>query len=176
MKYISREDIERRAHELLRSHDAYEVPVPLELVAHRLGLKVQRVPLGESISGVLVLSDGGGMIGVNSDQPEVRQRFTIAHELGHFLLHKGKSELFIDRTFVAFRNSSSATGKERVEIQANQFAAALLMPEELLSREAMDMVIDLAEGDLINTLADRFGVSSQSMTFRLENLKMLGPA
>ena len=173
MKRLSRAEVERTASELLHALDAYDVPVPLEIVAHRLGLKVQRVPLGESVSGVLVVSEKGGRIGVNSEQPEVRQRFTIAHELGHFVLHRGESELFIDRTFRAFRNQDSATGKDRAEIQANQFAAALLMPEELLKREVGDDMIDLAEADLINTLAERFGVSSQSMTFRLENLKLL---
>jgi len=173
MKYVPTEALEQRANDVLTSLNAYDLPVPLEVVAHRLGLVVERVPLGEGISGVLVVSEGRGRIGVNSEQPTVRQRFTIAHEIGHFLLHREDSDLFIDKTYVAFRDSESAKGEERAEIQANQFAAALLMPAQLVQRELSDELVDLAATDTIDQLAARFGVSVQSMAFRLENLGLM---
>jgi len=61
--------------------------------------------------------------------------FTIAHEIGHFILHHGESDLFIDTTYVAFRDSESTKGENRAEIQANQFAAALLMPALFIEQE-----------------------------------------
>ena len=173
MKYLQPKALENKAAALLESLDVLEVPVPVELIAHRLGLKVEDVRLGDEISGVLVISEGKGMIGVNSAHPGVRQRFTIAHEIGHFCLHQGESDLFIDKTYLAFRGSKSAEGKHRVEIQANQFAAALLMPAELVKRELGGELIDLAAVDVIEELAERFLVSSQSMTFRLDNLGLL---
>jgi len=173
MKYIPTELLEQQAFDVLTSLDAYEVPVPLELVAHRLGFAVKKVPLGDEISGVLVVADGKGHIGVNSEQAPVRQRFTIAHEIGHFLLHREDSVLFIDKTYVAFRDSESAKGEDRAEIQANQFAAALLMPGALLQRELNDQLVDLAATDIIDKMAGRFGVSVQSMTFRLDNLGLM---
>jgi len=173
MKYIPTLELEGQAEQLLASVDALDVPTPLDVVAHRLGLHVEEVPLGEDISGVLVVSGGRGMIGVNLTQPVVRRRFTIAHEIAHFVLHRDESELFIDKTFVAFRDSDSGKGARRAEIQANQFAAALLMPAELIERELGGQVVDLAATDVIEELAERFLVSSQSMTFRLDNLGLI---
>lgn len=173
MKYLATTSIEQCAEKVLTSLDAFEVPVPLELVAHRLGLAVEHVPLGEGISGVLVVSGPEGSIGVNREHPEVRQRFTIAHEIGHFVLHRNQRDLFIDKAFVAFRDTRAAKGGDRSEVQANQFAAALLMPAELVKRELRDQVIDIASEDVIETLAKRFGVSNQAMIFRLGNLDLI---
>ena len=173
MKYIPTEELENSAVDLLNSVDALEVPVPIEMVAHRLGLGVEQASLGDDVSGVLVVVEGKGLIGVNSEHPTVRQRFTVAHEIGHFRLHGDETDLFIDKSYVAFRDSKAGEGKHRLEIQANQFAAALLMPAELIKRELGGEVIDLAAADVIDRLAERFGVSSQSMTFRLEKLNML---
>lgn len=82
-----------------------QVPVPVELVAHRLNLQVKAALRGDDISGVLVVDNDQGMIGFNQAQAPVRQRFTIAHECGHFLLHQTENEasgLFVDRRYAAF--------------------------------------------------------------------------
>lgn len=92
------------------------------------------------------------------DEAPVRIRFTVAHELGHHFLGHGDSQR--DETF-------SALGIDPIEIAANQFAAALLMPETIV-RHYVDRVgiVD------IETLAKRFGVSQQAMGFRLRNLAL----
>lgn len=167
--------IEDRAHDLLVRYNCLRRPVPLDILAHRLGLRVQPALLGDEVSGVLVLDGEQGTIGVNSSQAPVRQRFTIAHEIGHYELHKSSSRLFIDKTYSAFlRSDASSTGEDRQEIEANQFAAALLMPSDLVRSELERIVIDLADESSLASLAENFQVSRQAMSFRLANLGYLG--
>ena len=118
---------ERRAERLLAESDSLKVPVAVEKVARHLGLIVQARPLGDA-SGVLVVESGRGMIGYNANHSQVRQRFTIAHEVGHFVLHAAgqQQRLFVDKS-VFRRDQASSKGDDREEIEANQFAAALLM-------------------------------------------------
>ena len=171
MKYVPAKTIEAKAVSVLREANALRIPVPVELVAHRLSLVVEPSMLGEDVSGVLVVGDGSGTIGVNQAHPPVRQRFTVAHEIGHYVMHRASSDLFIDKGYTAvFRDTKSSTGAERAEIQANHFAAALLMPAELLLPEIRRSGFDLADEDALGTLAEKFQVSTQSMSYRLSNL------
>lgn len=166
--------IEAKAHKLLEDHNCLRRPVPLDVLAHRLGLRVQPAILGDGISGVLVLDGENGTIGVNSSQAPVSQRFTIAHEIGHYELHRASSRLFIDKAYSAFlRSEASSSGEDRQEIQANQFAAALLMPADLVRAEVKRIGIDLADESSLSSLADAFQVSRQAMSFRLANLGLL---
>lgn len=150
------------------------IPVPVELIAHRLNLEVEAAPLGDDVSGVLVVGKNAGTIGYNSAQSPVRQRFTIAHEIGHYVLHaaESKDKLFIDKQYTASyrRDSASSTGGEIEEIQANSFAAALLMPEELIRQELKTMHFDMGNEDALFQLASKFEVSSQAMSIRLGSL------
>ncbi len=117
------------------------------------------------------------IIGVNATHPPTRQRFTIAHEIGHFLMHSERS-MFVDKT-VVFRDRSSSLGTDAEEIEANQFAAALLMPETLVLSEVKALVASSKSrnGDRwVKQLAKQFDVSPQSMQFRLANLGVFFPA
>jgi Zn-dependent peptidase ImmA (M78 family) len=77
----------------------------------------------------------------------------------------------IDKLFrVHLRSAASSTAEDVVEIEANAFAAALLMPEELVREDVRQLTLDIEDADEIKTLADRYCVSSQAMTFRLMNL------
>lgn len=173
MKYRSKKSIEQRAVQLLEEHGAMRAPVPVELIAHRLGLVVESAALGNDVSGLLVVKDGRGTIGVNQTHVPVRQRFTIAHEIGHYVLHREEAELFIDKGYAAARRDrTTSTGEDYGEIQANAFAAALLMPEPLVSAEVDRLAFDLGDEDALEALADKFQVSLQAMTFRLSNLEI----
>lgn len=78
------------------------------------------------------MDSGKGTIGFNPTESKTRQRFTIAHELGHFELHKQDSGLFVDKEFkMLFRDQNSSSGEIRKEQEANAFAAAILMPENI---------------------------------------------
>src|SRR6478752_4771595 len=97
--------IEKRASAILEELKIEKLPIPVHKVAESLGLVIKPYDLGEEISGVLVIEEGQGIIGFNPNESTVRQRFTIAHELGHYELHKDGNELFVDKNFkVLFRN------------------------------------------------------------------------
>ncbi len=174
MRFLPTESIERDAKRVLLKTATLRIPVPIETVAHRLKLVVHPIAIGQDVSGILVVNNDTGVIGVNKAHPLVRRRFTIAHELAHFVLHRAISNLFIDKGFVAvFRDQRSSRGEERKEIQANQFAAALLMPRDLLYGELQESEFDLGEEGTVEKLAERFNVSTQSMMYRLFNLGTL---
>lgn len=165
------QEIEEKAERLLKECGALKAPIPLDTVVHHLALTAQARPLAEA-SGVLVIENGRGVIGYNVNHSRVRQRFTIAHEIGHFVMHAADSRqrhLFVDRSMM-WRDADSSTGDDLQEIQANKFAAALLMPEKLIRDEMASSHFDLDDEDDVSNLAKRFNVSAAAMTFRLKNL------
>src|SRR3954470_14000587 len=98
---------------LLQQYGQAGPPVRVETLARRLKVDVRSGDLGE-ISGLLVRSGDSAIIGTNSTQSRVRQRFTIAHELGHFLLHEGLVR-HVDHNYrINYRSgeSSAATNVE----------------------------------------------------------------
>jgi Zn-dependent peptidase ImmA (M78 family) len=167
---------EQRARDLLRELGIDSPPVPVEEIAEQLGATISREPFRGGISGMLYRTGGRAVVGVNSAEPPTRQRFTVAHEIGHFLLHEGRP-LIVDRHVrVDRRDASSSMGTKHEEIEANAFAAELLMPEEMLRRHAEALVRDdpaLPADRLVNRLAREFGVSNQAMEIRLGALGYL---
>jgi len=167
----------REAEKVLREHNVKRPPVNVEVLAEKYARIVKR-PLDTEISGVLVPSaDGTFVILVNAQHPVVRQRFTVAHELGHLLLH-GYTTPHADRSF-KFRDSRATEGGAIEEIQANQFAAELLMPRELILEAAetrsfghvAETPEDEKEFDAwVAQLAYRFKVSKQAISIRLSSL------
>lgn len=157
-------DIESAAHAILSKFGVERAPVdPIDL-ATKSGIKVFDAEFeDDSISGMLRQEADGYTIYVNEKHPKSRRRFTVAHELGHFELHKEYGE-FVDSEINMFRTDESSTGANRLEIQANKFAAALLMPEHLLVN-ARQVTED------IDSLARLFGVSRAAMGFRIANMQ-----
>ncbi len=147
-------------------------------IAQRYNIDIRIEPIDGDISGFLLRQIGvaGAIIGLNRDQSTTRQRFTLAHELGHFFLHNNQDgELHIDRTsrfVVQLRDAKSSTGASDDEREANFFAAELLMPAAFLSDDVAGYGgLDLGdEQDVISKLASRYGVSTQAMSYRLSNL------
>ena len=99
------------------------------------------------------------MIRINKVHGKTRQRFSIAHELGHFVYHKDDENEFVDTTF--FRGMTSGNK----EYTANKFASELLMPEEQVRH-----LIDKENVRSVAELAARFGVSSAAMLYRVKEL------
>lgn len=115
-----------RAQELLGRLGIQSVPTPVEKIAKLLGAELRFSPLDNELSGMVYIKDEVPIIGVNSLHHPNRQRFTIAHELGHLELHRKMitSNVHVDKNFlVLMRDPKAATGTELFEIQANQFAA-----------------------------------------------------
>ena len=170
---MNKRSIEQRAAALLRETGVTDLPVDVEEVARRRGLHVVPHDLGEGVSGALFVERGVATIGYNPLHSEVRRRFTVAHELGHYELHARSGPLFVDRDFVvAYRDGRSSTGEVRKERQANAFAAALLMPASQIREAVRDLELDLIAEDeaALRPIAECFGVSVQAMTFRIMNL------
>src|ERR1019366_10729663 len=160
--------LEEEARKLLQSNGISRPPVPVENLARALEIDVRYSPGKQDVSGALIRDGSSVVIAVNSAQHENRQRFTIAHEIGHFLLHKGTEVHFDDDFQVNYRNAVSSEATNVDEIEANRFAAALLMPEEFLRRDLLrlkpnDKTIDNA----IHSLAVRYKVSTRAMELRL---------
>lgn len=142
--------------------------VPVDRIAKQIGVEVRFLPYEGELAGMLARSGGSPVIGVNSLHHRNRQRFTIAHELGHFLLHD--LDVHIDRDFrVRHRDAISSSATDPIEVEANRFAAELLMPYAMLADDLGDAGIDVERMEDVGPLAKRYGVSIQAMTHRISN-------
>ena len=164
--------MEKKVKQLLEEAGVDTTPVPVDQVAEHLGIEIKLADLGEDCSGVLVRNGNRAVIGVNWGHHYNRRRFSIAHEIAHFVLHEG--DTYIDKGYrVNFRDLEAGSGTKQEEIDANVFAAALLMPAEWVSEAFKQQPFDLTEDDGLEKLADKFEVSTQAMTYRLIKLQMI---
>lgn len=173
---MRRTKAEREAMVLLQRLHVRKPPVPVRTLAESMGIRVAEESLEDDVSGMLYRRAGGSLILVNRDHPSNRRRFSLAHEIGHLLLHN--AAVFIDKKVrIDFRDSRSALGVDLDEIQANQFAAALLMPEQWVLEQvnaARARRNPPTDENLIAELAAIFEVSEQAIEHRLANLGLLG--
>lgn len=170
----------REARRLLAEEAVKAPAVPVDKIAKKLALLVEE-SLPDDISGMLVplrppVRNKSWAIVVNRKHAEVRKRFTIAHELGHLLMHHF-TKPHADKAFkVRFRDALSSDGSVQEEIEANQFAAELLMPENLLlprlEEVGLDYALDSEEQQRkLGVIASAFGVSQQALQVRLASLR-----
>lgn len=158
---------------LLQDHSVDRPPVPIDRIARACGALVERRPFDGETCGFLLRQDDAILIGVNSAHHRHRQRFTVAHELGHMLMHRDEiGEVHVDHRFAFFlRDESSSTGEKPLERAANRFAAEILMPADFLRRDVREA--DIADEGALKVIARRYGVSVQAMTYRLANLGVI---
>ena len=119
---------------------------------------IRKKAMDNYMSGSLTYENGTWIMTVNSNQHPRRQRFTLAHELGHYILHKEKNAEFQDSTF--FRSSNM----DNLEYMANDFAAKLLMPDDIVKKFIDRGVRNLGD------LANKFEVSVAAMKFKVEKM------
>jgi Zn-dependent peptidase ImmA (M78 family) len=160
------------AQQLLEEYQ-YQIPIDVHQVSRDLGIMVIEQDLEDQVSGVLVIRGNSGTIGVNKNHHINRQRFTIAHECGHYLLHRTDDPVFIDATPVFFRDDISNEGRSLREIAANAFAAELLMPRNKLLEILHERPIDAFDEVALRRVAGMFGVSTQALTIRLTRLDLI---
>ena len=161
----------RQAADLLKRGRVKRAPIPVEKLAALLNAEIVLQPFSGEISGIVYRNeDGSAVIGVNSSHTTERQRFTIAHEIGHLLLHADEN-LHVDKNFpIGLRNEISGKSVNDNEIEANQFAAALLMPPDFMAEDIKPLVgKDVIFA--ITKLAKKYGVSEQAMSIRLSSLR-----
>jgi Zn-dependent peptidase ImmA (M78 family) len=163
---LSRDQVESRAAEILHAHGLNSIPIdPVEL-ANREGIKVHNAKFSEpNIAGLIAKRGTASSVLVENDDSPYRKRFTIAHELAHYFLHLKSDGEFVDTPTDLQRASSNPEGASpcRIEVEANQFAAALLMPAELV-KQVFPSVRSVEE------LARLFRVSREAMAIRLGTL------
>jgi len=162
---------------LARELGGEKPPINVEQIARKLGLRVAGAKLGAGVSGLLVTNDEEKCICVQAADSAERKRFTIAHEIGHFQLRHQFAEgthVHVDHGhLISQRSTRSSQGIDPIEVEANQFAACLLMPSNLLRTEVLQIDGPLRDGD-VERLASKFKVSEQAMTIRLSTLRLLG--
>lgn len=151
------------ARETLEKSGQDAVPVNVKAIAARLGVGLFFRPFPDALSAFLLRGEGRSVIGVNSTQSPVRQRFSAAHECGHFVLRHGDDSVF-DYAVPATSDGEPPGYDWQNEREANTFAAELLMPADRLQAEAATMSL--------RRLASRYEVSQEAMSFRLLNLEL----
>jgi transcriptional regulator with XRE-family HTH domain len=128
-----------------------------ELFESRLGLDIGFEPLPAGLDGLSLSSGGLGVALISSSIPATRQRFTIAHEVGH-LVAGDSQDLRVDENVFGHRSPD--------EVRANAFAAAFLMPEAAIRAAIPHGITE----EIVVDLLGRFGVSLDALAFRLHNV------
>lgn len=156
--------IEINAYNLLHRFGVHNPSVDVNAIAEKLGIEVNIGEMDQGISGVIYREKGKAVIGLNKDDTAERNRFTIAHEIGHFMMHRDQ-DLHVDSEEILFRRTSELGDPK--ETAANVFAAALLMPKAFLMKESKPSLKNISK------LAEKYNVSSQAMSYRLVNLGLV---
>jgi Zn-dependent peptidase ImmA (M78 family) len=144
-----------------------ERPVKLGRLARELGVAIKVSSLGTGVSGQIAREGDHYVIRVNRNEARERQRFTIAHELAHFLLHRDVIDSLPDGITDTVLYRSGAP--ERVEYEANRLAAELAMPMGLVERELREEFGGVVTEATIEALASKFEVSKAAMEIRLSS-------
>lgn len=151
---------------ILKAEPHLTIPVPIEELARQLDIKDIAQLETDGFEGGLLTDEArsAGIILVNGAARRGRRRFTIAHELGHFLIptHKPKqgAEFLCSRDDMRRWLDKDQNGYARMEAEANEFAALMLMPPPIWIK-AMGVYRDPALSQIIN-LAEKFDVSKEA--------------
>jgi Zn-dependent peptidase ImmA (M78 family) len=150
---------------LRRYWEGRSVPIDPFSICNKIGIQVLQTELPEDISGALIKEVGKDpMIVVHYADSRKRQRFTCAHELGHYIQRVSSGESLDAYDVVDLRSPLSREGTNASERFANNFAANLLMPFSEVSKRYKD-------GFTLIDLAATFDVSEEAMNYRLQYVK-----
>ncbi len=166
---MSRADVSARA--VTEELGLADLPVDPERTANSLGLIIARQDVDATVDGMLLRRDGRVMVGLNGARPSESQRFMLAHLIGHYRMH-ARRELILDGVVRYQHRRLGCIPTDREEAEANRFAGALLMPENVVRRMAREADFDTA-AQLVDLLAPRFDVSRAVMGYRLMSLGII---
>lgn len=162
-----------RAKELLNEIGFDEISdLPMDILVSGLGATLILTPLKNS-DGKIIRGNSKTLIKINSEIPyEEKIRFTIAHEIGHFLMHdKLNLDVHNDNsnTLNWFKSTEQQAKRGVQEWEANDFASELLMPEEVFKKEIHRKKFS---PDLVKQLSSKFKTSLTSVVYRLMSLDL----
>ncbi len=159
------------------------VPVNVESLIRSWGISLEEVnfPNPETLGKIAKQPDGSYKISIKKDDYPNRKRFTMAHEFAHFYLHNKKIGVdgiddFIekDNRSVMYRSTNANVARDD-EVEANKFAASLLMPEDLVVQYAKERGAFNNDGQIdqgaLQEIATAFQVSKTVMEIRINGLK-----
>ena len=139
-------------------------------LAESLGIRVIEEDLPDKVSGVLdCRHQNNPIVLLNSGHFHKRKRFTLAHEIGHFVLHKITGVHMDSKIFL--RQEAPTSQDIKIEREANQFAAELLMPEDEIRRAWEELPEDWFDKKPLDTISGKLGVSEAALLIRLKQLK-----
>jgi len=144
---------------------ASQYPVKLGQLANELGVSIKVSSMNTGVSGQIMRDNDGYLIRVNRHEARERQRFTIAHELAHYFLHRSVIDSSPDgiKDNVLYRSGAP----ERIEYEANRLAADIVMPLHLVEKVLKEEFDGVVTEATIESLAARFEVSKAAMEIRL---------
>lgn len=118
---------------IVEQNPGIPVPIPLEEVATAAGIQQIQYEALDGLEGALVANPekSVGVILINNRSRSQRQRFTLGHELGHFLIPRHGHKMNCGIADLSTRDQKSLNSTQRIELEANQFSAELLMPTTL---------------------------------------------
>lgn len=152
----------------------------IEICQKHFGIKIHFVDLksayGKETIGLvmaehkLILCDSSiEPCGKQKERKEKIMRFTVAHELGHYLFHQ---RYMTEESGPVFYQHLDKKERDRLEIQANVFAAMLLMPERLFTKAYTSLKSQFVKKpEILEHLAELFNVSKESVNYRIDALK-----
>lgn len=168
-------EIKKKVEEVFKETGLISIPVEVVAMASFYGFSVYELEMDDKVSGMIIVDDENlkgfdtdKVIVVNSNHSAARKRFTVAHELGHYILKNRPQNCY------AHRDSSEVYNPE--EKDANSFASALLMPEEDIRRFVNYFVDCISENDdlmLKSEVARRYNVSESAAEVRLKKLEII---
>lgn len=168
--------IVKKVDEIIKSNKLTSLPIDLnmvcaanKIVVHRVCLKYMEERLQCPLFGLITNLDGDFEILLNEKDIPRRQRFTIAHELGHFFLHLEKVG---SQTIICSKGESNP-----LETEANNFAAELLMPREMFLLELLKLLekyrkpLKSCKARIAQDLSDTFAVPPKAVEIRIKELQ-----
>lgn len=154
-------------HRVIVERHMAEIPVKLGAMAHELGLLVKLSTMKPGESGMIAKVDDNYMIRINRHETRERQRYTLAHEIAHFLLHRD----VIDQSVAGIVDNVlyRSGAPEKMEYEANRLAADLVMPKTLVATKVKSLGALVSE-EVIDHMANTFQVSKVAMEIRLSTI------
>lgn len=168
-------ELPKQARETIRQlrNQHSQIPVPVVAIAQELGARIfETTDFSSRYSGSIKKEGGSYCIYLNANDDPARKRFTIAHEIGHLVLHKeylesGKEDLTEIKQPVELNRPSRPLDEldeeKRREVEANKFAGELLMPQKEFKKA-------FEESQSIEAVAEIFNVSTPAATVRAKEL------